>query len=168
MEPAKLLDIRIYPDPILMTKCEPVLEVNDEIRTLIQNMFITMYNSNGIGLAANQVGVSKQIFVMDISNSGQKRKVFINPEIIDSQDVDRYREGCLSFPKVFAYVKRPTKIRVRALNEEGNTFELDLQGIDAVCFGHELDHLNGITFYDHLSNVQKNLIKKKIKRLENE
>jgi peptide deformylase len=165
IQPAKLLEIRLYPDPVLKTVCETVTEVTEEIKTLIQNMFITMYHSDGVGLSANQVGISKRIFVMDTSTSGDRRHSFINPEIIQHSDIERYREGCLSFPNIFAYVKRHTKIRIRALNEVGEVFELDLQGIDAVCFQHELDHLSGIVFTDHLSQVQKNLIKKKLSNL---
>jgi len=166
IEPARLLGIRVYPDPILKQVCEPVTEVTDEIRTLIQNMFLTMYENGGVGLAANQVGVTKRIFVMDTSNSGAKRQAFINPEIIESSDIERYKEGCLSFPGIFAYVKRPTKIKIRALNENGEVFELYLQGLDAVCAQHEIGHTIGETFYDQLSPLQKNLIKKKISKLK--
>lgn len=165
--PAKLLEIKIYPDPILKTPCISVTEITEEITTLIQNMFITMYHNGGVGLSANQVGVTKRIFVMDTTNSGDGRRAFINPEIIEtSGEPERYREGCLSFPDVFAFVKRPTKIKIRALNEKGETFELDLQGIDAVCCLHEVDHLCGIEFLSHLSSVQKNLIKKKLSNLK--
>ncbi len=165
-ESAKLLEVKVYPNPVLKTVCEPVTEINQEIKTLVQNMFITMYHRNGVGLSANQVGITKRIFVMDTSNSGLKRYVFINPEIIEQKEIDRWKEGCLSFPGVFAYVKRPQKIRVRAQDENGNTFELDLQGLDAVCFQHELDHLNGITFYDHLSPLQKTMVSKKISKIK--
>jgi len=162
----KLLEIRIFPDPILKEICEPVTVFDNELKELVQNMFITMYNKNGVGLSANQVGVTKRIFVTDTSNSGQKRRVFINPEIIDAKDTERWREGCLSFPDIFAYVKRPNKIHIMAQDENGEFFELTLQGLDSVCFQHELDHLNGLTFYDHLSPLQKNLIKKKISSLK--
>ncbi len=166
IDPAKLLEVRVYPDPFLKTVCEYVPEVTEEIKTLIQNMFITMYVRNGVGLSANQVGVAKRVFVMDTSNSGDKRQAFINPEIIEQDNIERWKEGCLSFPEVFAFVRRATKIKVRAMNEEGNTFEVDLQGLDAICFQHELDHLDGITFYDHLSPLQKNMIRKKMQNLK--
>ena len=166
IEPAKILDIKIYPDPFLKQVCEHVDEVTNEIKILIQNMFITMYNRNGVGLAADQVGVAKRIFVMDTSMSGQKRHTFINPEIIESSEIQRWREGCLSFPEVFSYVKRPNKIKVRSLDIDGKLVELELQGIEAVCFQHELDHLNGINFYDHLSQLQKNMIRKKMRNLK--
>lgn len=165
VEPLKILPILRYPNKILSQKCEHVDEVNEDIQALIRNMFTTMYADNGIGLAANQVGVLKRIFIMDTSNSGQRRYVFVNPEIISSSDIDRYKEGCLSFPGVFAFVKRPTKITVRALDENGVSFEKDLQGIEAVCFQHELDHLSGITFYDHLSPLQKKMINKKMSKM---
>src|SRR5271165_6967416 len=163
IEPIQELTIRIYPDPALKVVCKPVESVTPEIQSLIQGMFVAMYSHDGVGLSANQVGRSERIFIMDTSNSGQKRYVFINPEIIESSDIERWKEGCLSFPNIFAYVKRPTKIKIRALNEKGEVFELDLRGLDAVCCLHELDHLNGKVFYDHLSDVQKNLVKKKIK-----
>ena len=169
LDPAKILTIRTYPDPILSKCCVYVSNEPDEvkeIKTLIQNMFLTMYHYGGVGLSANQVGVTKRVFVMDTSNSGQKRRAFVNPQILDAVGEERYKEGCLSFPNVFAFVKRAAKITVRAWDEEGKEFQLDLTGIDAVCFQHELDHLDGVTFYDHLSVLQKNLIKKRIAKLK--
>ncbi len=166
VEPAKLLEIRTYPDPILKSICEYVTEFSEEIKTLVQNMFVTMYAKNGVGLSAIQVGIPKRIFVMDSSNSGARRRVFINPRILEMSEPTRWKEGCLSFPDVFAFVKRSGKIRVRAEDETGNTFELDLEGLEAVCFQHELDHLDGITFYDHLSPLQKNMIRKKMSNLK--
>jgi len=169
LEPAKILEIRTYPDPILSECCVYVSDEPEEVkevRTLIQNMFLTMYHSGGVGLSANQVGVTKRVFVMDTSNSGQKRLAFVNPQILEAKEEARYKEGCLSFPNVFAFVKRAAKITVRAWDEEGKEFQLDLTGIDAICFQHELDHLNGKVFYDHLSAVQKNLIKKRIAKLK--
>jgi peptide deformylase len=165
LDPLRILEIRIYPDPILKQVCEPIVEVTQEIKTLVQDMFLTMYNKGGVGLSANQVGITKRVFVMDTSESGNRRRVFINPEIIWSKDEQRWREGCLSFPDVFSYVKRPAHVKVKALDEEGKVFELDLEGIDAVCFQHELDHLNGVTFYDHLTPLQKNMIRKKMANL---
>lgn len=162
----KLLEIRTYPHPDLKIICWPVMEVNQEIKTLIQNMFLTMYNKNGVGLSANQVGESVRVFVMDTSASGARRRVFINPEIINRNEETRWKEGCLSFPDVFAFVTRSTKIRIRALNEAGEPFEMELEDIDAVCAQHELDHCDGITFYDHLSPLQKNMIRKKIAKIK--
>jgi peptide deformylase len=165
--PPKLYEILTYPNPILKQISEPVLEVNQEIKDLIQNMYITMYKNEGVGLSAIQVGIPKRIFVMDTSNSGDRRYAFINPDIISATGEHRWREGCLSFPNIFAYVKRATNIKIRALNEKGEVFELDLQGVDAVCSQHEFDHLSGVTFYDHLSALQKNMIRKKISNLKN-
>ena len=168
LEPARILDIRTYPDPILSAYCPYVSNEPDEVKevkTLIQNMFLTMYHHGGVGLSANQVGELKRVFVMDTSNSGQKRRAFVNPQILESKDEERYKEGCLSFPNVFAFVKRAAKITVRAWDEEGKEFQLDLTGIDAVCAQHEIDHLNGIQFIDHLSPVQLNLIKKRLKNI---
>ncbi len=165
IDPLNILIVRIYPDPILKQVCEHVPEVTQEIKTLVQNLFLTMYHSGGVGLSANQIGVPKRVFVMDTSESGNRRRAFINPEIVWEKNVQRWKEGCLSFPGVFAFVKRPDHIKIKALDEEGNPFELVLEGLDAVCFQHELDHLNGITFYDHLSSLQKNMIKKKMANL---
>jgi peptide deformylase len=166
-DPPKILEIYLYPEPILNTPCLEVTEINREIKTLIQNMFLTMYQAGGVGLSANQVGETRKIFVMDTSNDGSKRWVFINPVILETGGLERWKEGCLSFPNIFSHVKRPTWIKIEAMNEKGETIQMDLNGIDAICFQHELDHLNGITFYDHLSPVQKNLIKKKIRNLRN-
>jgi len=165
LPPPKILEIRKYPDAILKQSCLHVSEINLDIKTLIQNMFLTMYSSGGVGLSANQVGRLERVFVMDTSASGSRRRAFINPEIIRKSNIDKCKEGCLSFPDIFAFVKRPTNIKIRAQDEDGNTFELDLEGIDAICFQHELDHLNGITFYDHLSPLQKQMMKKKMSKL---
>lgn len=162
----ELLEIRIYPDPYLKVKCRPVIEITKEIKALIQNMFLTMYQANGAGLSANQVGHDVRIFVMDTSASGARRRVFINPEIIKQNEPEPWKEGCLSFPDIFATVKRHTKIKVRALDEEGQTFEMELESIDAICFQHELNHLDGETFYDHLSPLKKNMLRKKIANLK--
>lgn len=161
-----LLNIRIYPDPMLNQKCEPVIEITREIRTLIQNMFITMYEKNGVGLSANQVGSKYRIFVMDTSQSGDRRRAFINPIIVEGFGEQKWKEGCLSFPGIFATVKRYESIKVEAMNESGGKVELRLEGLDAICFQHETCHLDGITFYDLLGPVQKNLIKKKIANLK--
>jgi peptide deformylase len=162
----KILDIRIFPDPILKAVCTEVTEVTEDIRELIQNMFITMYNKNGVGLSANQVGKTVRIFVMDTSESGNRRRVFINPEIVSSSGEQKWNEGCLSFPGIFAQVGRFDKIKAKGLDESGALIEVELEGLDAICFQHELDHLNGITFYDHLSQLKRNMMKKKINNLK--
>ena len=162
---AQVFPILIYPNPILHEVSEPVAEVDQEIKTLIHNLFITMYAEGGVGLSAIQCGIKKRVFVMDVSNSGEKRKAFVNPTILSYKNHDRFQEGCLSFPDIFAYVKRPTEITVSALNENGEQVIMELSGIEAICFQHELDHLNGVTFYDHLSPLKKSMLKKKIRAL---
>lgn len=162
IRPLRLLKILKYPDPFLS---KPTLDVNDfdeELAADIRDMFVTMYSENGIGLAANQVGLSKRMFVMDTSNSGDKRQVFINPVIDNAILRQEYQEGCLSFPGATVNINRATKITIRAQDEKGESFTKELQGLDAICFQHELDHLWGITFVDHLSNLKKQMIRKKI------
>jgi peptide deformylase len=125
-----------------------------------------MYGSNGVGLSANQVGSTHRIFVMDTSESGARRKVFVNPCILSQSQEVRWKEGCLSFPGVFAFVKRFEKVKVSGLDEDGELYIVELEGLDAICFQHELDHLSGITFYDHLSQLQKNMIRKKMSKIK--
>ena len=163
---AKIFPVLTYPNPILHEHSWPVDKVDDEIVNLIHNLFITMYSEGGVGLSAVQCGVLKRVFVMDTSNNGERRKAFVNPIILSYKDIERYQEGCLSFPGIFAYVKRPSVITVSALNEKGEEVIMELSGIEAICFQHELDHLNGVTFYDHLSPLKKNMLKKKINQLK--
>ena len=164
---AEAFPVLIYPNSILKEVSEPVNLVDDKIRSLIHNLFITMYSEGGVGLAAIQCGIKKRIFVMDVSNSGKQRRVFINPVIEASKDdTERCKEGCLSFPDIFAFVKRSSEVSISALNEKGELFKEKLTGIEAICFQHELDHLDGITFYDHLSPLQKNMLKKKILKMQ--
>jgi peptide deformylase len=159
-------EIKRYPSMILKQVCKIVTTFDIELEQLVNDMFTTMYMDNGVGLAASQVGILKRIFVIDTSNSGDKRRVFINPVIISGKLIERQKEGCLSFPGVFAFVRRYSKISVKAQDEKGEEFTLDLEGLDAICFQHELDHLGGITFYDHLSMLQKNMIRKKISKIK--
>jgi peptide deformylase len=164
IRPLKILKILKYPDPFLG---KPTLYVNDfdeELAADIRDMFVTMYSENGIGLAANQVGLDKRMFVMDTSTSGNKRQVFINPTIDDRSLEQDYTEGCLSFPGASVIMQRATKITIRAQNEKGEAFGQELQGLDAICFLHEFDHLHGITFVDHLSQLKKHMILKKIRK----
>lgn len=161
------LSLRHYPDEILKIPCEKVEVFDEDLEILVANMFATMYMYNGIGLAANQIGVSKQIIVMDTTVSGQGRHVLINPKILATHETfGRFQEGCLSFPGIHAFVKRPIEVLVEAQDQTGQIFSKLFTGIEAVCIQHEMDHLIGVTFYDHLSDVQKNLIKKKIKNLK--
>ena len=131
-------------------------------------MILLMRTENGVGLSAIQVGYPFRIFIMDTSSMNGKvvGKIFVNPEIVEAAtEILPYNEGCLSFPGLFAVVKRPAWVKVKARDDNFEEFELTLDGIDAVCFQHELDHLNGITFYDHLSQVKKEWLKKKMKKL---
>ena len=161
-----ILTILEFPDPRLRTKAEKVTEVDDSIRTLIDDMFETMYAAPGIGLAATQVNVHKQVVVMDLSEDGSEPRVFINPEVeITGQEEQDYQEGCLSVPGFYESVSRPSQIRVRALDRDGNAFELVPDGLLAVCIQHELDHLNGKLFVDYLSALKRQRIKSKLEKL---
>lgn len=164
-----VLPLIIAPDPRLKICSQAVAEVNDGIRKFIDDMFETMYASGGIGLAAVQVGVHKRILVMDIEQreDGKKSKplVLINPEIIGSSpEINTYEEGCLSFPGQYAEVKRPLKVKIRFLDYHGKQQEMDADGLLATCVQHEIDHLNGITFVDHISPVKRDMIIRKIKK----
>ena len=153
------------PDPRLKVFSEPVESVDDEIRALIDDMFETMYDAPGIGLAAIQVGVSKRIVVMDIadSESPPEPRCFINPEVVwTSEDVTTYEEGCLSVPDYYAEVDRPAQARVKFLDREGNAQEVEADGLLATCIQHEIDHLNGVLFVDHISSVRRSIILRKL------
>lgn len=161
-----LLEILEFPDPRLRTIAQPVETVDDSIRELIDNMFETMYAAPGIGLAATQVNVHRRIVVMDISEDQSEPRVFINPEVtVLGEDMQPYEEGCLSVPGFYDSVDRPTRIRVNALDRDGNPFTLEPDGLLAVCIQHELDHLNGKLFVDYLSQVKRQRIRKKLEKL---
>ena len=148
----KILDIRVLGDPVLRKATTPVEKVTDEIRTLISNMFDTMYAAEGIGLAAPQVGRTERITVMDVE--GQKF-AFINPEIIEREGSVRGEEGCLSIPEVFGDVTRANRVIVRALNEKGEETEVEGTELLARCMQHEIDHLDGKLFIDYLSMLKR-------------
>ena len=164
------------PDPRLRQISSPVEEVTDEIRDLVSDMFETMYAAPGIGLAAIQVGVARRILVIDLQEpeeeGGEPVKdphVFINPEIVQHSDQEvPYTEGCLSVPDQFAEVDRPDKIRARWLDLDGKQHEEDIDGLLAVCLQHEMDHLNGVLFIDHLSRLKRDMILKKLAKLRKE
>ena len=161
-----ILTILEFPDPRLRTKARKVAEVDQRIRTLIDDMFETMYAAPGIGLAATQVDVHEQVVVMDISEYNNQPLVFINPEIeVTGEGEQDYQEGCLSVPGFFDTVVRPVHIRVRALDRDGNPFEMIPDGLLAVCIQHEVDHLNGKLFVDHLSALKRQRIKSKLEKL---
>ncbi len=161
-----LLEILHYPAPALKTRAEPVVEVNDEIRKLVEDMAETMYAAPGIGLAANQVGVLLRIFVIDIAEEGEKSdlKVFINPEIVEADGVQAYEEGCLSLPGVSEEIKRAEHIVVRALDQHGQPFELSAEGLLAVAIQHENDHLNGVTMIDKVGTLKKKKMQRQVQR----
>lgn len=161
-----ILPILEFPDPRLRTRAQPVAAVDDRIRQLVDDMFETMYAAPGIGLAATQVNVHKRVVVMDLSEQGNEPLVFINPEVDVLGDSTRdYQEGCLSVPGFYEDVARPDRIRVRALDRDGNAFELEPDGLLAVCIQHELDHLEGKLFVDYLSPVKRQRIRNKLEKL---
>ena len=155
------------PDPFLRQKSTKVVEVNSEIRTLMDDMLETMYQAPGIGLAAIQIGVPKRVIVIDLSKAEEKKNplYFINPEIIKKSDTDAsYEEGCLSVPNQFAEISRPDKCKVKFLDYDGNEKILETEGLLATCIQHEMDHLEGILFIDYLSKLKKSMIIKKLSK----
>jgi len=164
------------PDPRLRQISSPVEEVTDEIRELVSDMFETMYAAPGIGLAAIQVGVPKRVLVIDLQEPEEEGgelvrdpHVFINPEILEHSDQDvPYTEGCLSVPDQFAEVDRPDRIRARWLDLDGKVREQEIEGLLATCLQHEMDHLNGVLFIDHLSRLKRDMILKKLAKLRKE
>lgn len=157
-----LLPILRYPDPRLHTKAAPVSVVDDAIRTLVADMAETMYEAPGIGLAATQVNVHKRIIAIDISEDKSQLQVFINPEILTHDGECESEEGCLSVPGIYERVRRNHRVRVRALNLDGQVFETEAEGLLAVCLQHEIDHLEGIVFVEHLSRLKRFRIKSKL------
>jgi len=163
------LPIIEFPDPRLRTVARPVREVDTRIRQLIDDMFETMYEAPGIGLAATQVDVHERLLVLDVSEDKSYPMVFINPEIVSAEGHQVYQEGCLSVPGIYADVKRAEKIQVRALDRDGQPFEVNADGLLAVCIQHEMDHLAGKVFVDYLSPLKRELVRKKLakqRRLE--
>ena len=164
------------PDPRLRQISSPVEEVTDEIRELVSDMFETMYAAPGIGLAAIQVGVPKRVLVIDLQEPAEEGgepvrdpHVFINPEILEHSDQDvPYTEGCLSVPDQFAEVDRPDRIRARWLDLDGKAREEEIEGLLATCLQHEMDHLNGVLFIDHLSRLKRDMILKRLTKLRKE
>jgi len=157
-----ILEILVYPDHRLRTVAKPVDTVDDGIRQLVKDMAETMYEANGIGLAATQIDVHKQIIVMDLSENRDELRVLINPTIIEQDGEQVYDEGCLSIPEYYAPVKRAESIKITALDEEGEIYELDADGLLAVFIQHEMDHLAGKVFVDYLSRLKQDRVKKKL------
>ena len=169
--------LRIYetPDPVLRQISTPVETVDDDLRAFIADMFETMYDAPGIGLAAVQVGVPKRLLVMDLqepedpddpeSPAVKEPRVFINPEVLWASETSvPYTEGCLSVPDQYAEVLRPDRIRARWLDEQGEVHEQDLDGLLAICLQHEMDHLEGVLFIDHLSKLKRDMLLKKLEK----
>ena len=162
-----LLQILEFPDPRLRTIAKPVAQVSDQHRTLFKDMFETMYQAPGIGLAATQVNVHERILVIDISEDKSQPRVFINPEVtVLDPELGEYDEGCLSVPGVYDTVCRPQRIKVCALNEHGEPYEEELGGLLAICLQHEIDHLDGKLFVDYLSPLKRNRIRKKLEKAQ--
>lgn len=159
-----ILEILHYPDPRLRNKAEPVTQVDAEIQQLVKDMFETMYEAPGIGLASIQVNVPKRVIVVDVSENHDQPLCLINPEIIEKEGEETMDEGCLSVPGFYETVQRAEQIRFRALNEEGEQFEMGADGLLAVCIQHEIDHLDGKLFVDYISPLKRNRIRKKLEK----
>ena len=161
-------EILTVPHPALKQVSQPVDGVDDELRTLMDDMLETMYDAPGIGLAAIQIGVPKRVIVMDLAREGEDKqpRYFVNPEIVwASEETQGYEEGCLSVPEYFDEVQRPSKVKIRYLDYRGETVEEDAEGLYAVCIQHEMDHLNGVLFIDHLSRLKREQAVRKVKKL---
>jgi peptide deformylase len=171
-----ILPIVEVPDPRLRQISQPVEQVDDDLRRLIDDMFETMYAAPGIGLAAIQVGVPKRVLVIDLQEPEEeggepvrKPLVFVNPEIVETSEQEvPYNEGCLSVPEMYAEVDRPDRIRARWLDRDGVAHDEEITGLLAVCLQHEMDHLNGILFIDHLSRLRREMLLKKLAKLRRE
>src|SRR6202046_5524350 len=165
-----ILKVVKYPDPVLQKPGEPVTEFNGELRKLVADMFETTYASQGIGLAAPQVGVSRRVTVIDLSQGKDpaQKLVLINPEVISNEGKQYEEEGCLSFPEIREKVSRAAKVRVRAQDAKGKWFEMDGQELLSRCFQHEIDHLDGVLFIFRMSALKRNLNLRKIRKLQAE
>jgi peptide deformylase len=157
-------DILIIPDKRLRLKSEPVGAIDKSVRALIDDMFETMYEAPGIGLAAIQIGVPKRVVTMDLAKKDEPKapQVFINPEVIwQSEEKAVYEEGCLSIPEYYEEVERPHAVRVKFLDREGKLQEIEASGLLATCLQHEIDHINGVLFIDHISKLKRDMVLKK-------
>jgi len=164
-----ILDILTAPDPVLKKKAEPVAEVTDEIRTLLNDMVETMYDAPGIGLAAPQVGVLKRVIVIDVTGEDEDAFAYkmINPEVTwESEETGIYDEGCLSVPESYSPVERPAQVKVKYLDENGDEQEIEADDLLATCVQHEIDHLNGKLFIDHISRIKRSIIMRKLTKMK--
>lgn len=159
-----ILHILHYPDPRLRVKAEPVAQVDDGVRQLVTDMLETMYDAPGIGLAAPQVNVSKRVIVIDISEQRDAPLCLINPVIVEREGNEIMEEGCLSVPGVYDAVERAAAIRVQALDRDGRSYEMNADGLLAVCIQHEMDHLEGKLFVDYLTEMKRQRIRKKLEK----
>mgnify|MGYP003706149607 CR=1 FL=1 len=160
-----LLEILEFPDPRLRTRAKPVVEVTPQLDRLIDDMFETMYEAPGIGLAATQVNVHKRLLVIDISEDRDQPRVFINPEVtVLDEEIGEYDEGCLSVPGFYETVVRPQHVSVTALDRNGDSFTEEVTGLLAICLQHEIDHLDGKLFVDYLSSLKRERIRKKLEK----
>jgi len=163
--------ILVEPDPFLRRKSKKVEKVDDDVRSLMNDMLETMYDAPGIGLAAIQIGVPKRIIVMDLAKKNEKKQpfYFINPEIITKSEIDlTYEEGCLSVPGQFAEIDRPDRCKVKYLDYDGEEQILNAEGLLSTCIQHEIDHLEGILFIDYLSKLKRSMITKKLSKQKKE
>ncbi|MGE4501030.1 peptide deformylase [Hydrogenovibrio thermophilus] len=158
------LDIVLYPDEGLRDVCQPIPEMTDELDKLIDDMFYTMYDAPGIGLAAPQVAVQQRLIVVDISETKDQPIALLNPEVVKSAGKITWEEGCLSIPGVYAKVNRPSEILVRGMDRDGKMIEFEADELLAVCIQHEIDHLNGKLFIDHLSGLKRTRALQKYKK----
>jgi peptide deformylase len=164
-------EIVTYPADILKKPTEPVREIDGKVRDLIRDMFDTMYHAEGVGLAANQIGVGLSLMVIDTSlkeDAPDIKLVLINPRVVSAEGKTRFKEGCLSFPGLTVEVERYEKIEVVAIDEEGKEKTIQLEGFPAIVFQHELDHLKGITFLDRISSLRRRMALEKYKKLQKE
>ena len=167
-----VMQILEIPDAGLRAVAEPVATVDDGVRALIDDMFETMYDARGIGLAATQVGVTKRVLVIDLQEAEDEEGVavrdphaYVNPELLwQSEETSTYNEGCLSIPEQYAEVERPARCRVKWLDRDGTPREAELDGLLATCMQHEIDHLNGVLFIDHISRLKRDMIVKKVSK----
>ncbi len=159
-----ILNILHFPDARLRNKAKPIAAVDDALRQLIDDMFETMYTAPGIGLAATQVNVAQRLMVIDVTAEKTQPLCFINPEILDKSGEEEMEEGCLSVPGYYDLVRRAERVKVRAQDRNGQSFEIDADGLLAVCIQHEIDHLDGKLFVDYLSELKRQRLRKKIEK----
>ena len=158
------LAILEYPDPKLRTRAEAVAVVDDAVRQLADDLLETMYAANGVGLAATQVDIHRRVIALDVSESRDQPLILINPELLSAEGKGPAEEGCLSLPGIYDKLSRATRIRVRALDVQGKPFEMDAEGLLGVCIQHEMDHLEGKLFVDYLSELKRQLIRRRLEK----